>query len=260
MGYQFKAFLWSFAIHALALMITIGTSLSMVDVKKPIVIDFSIGEPAGLMKEGIKELTHLPKKGKGAAKKAGPPLEKESIPERKESIPERHEEAEIKQETEIIHGGQTSPSISESQVEVPASSSERIIGLSGGMNAGVPSGGQDGLSEGVKTGTNVAYGRGTGDSMVKKARYLKEHFVYIRDRIMKHLSYPDMARRMGWSGRVMVSFVISEDGHVNNIKVLESSKFGLLDKNAVETIKSASPFPRPPVSAEIILPIVYRLE
>jgi protein TonB len=33
----------------------------------------------------------------------------------------------------------------------------------------------------------------------------------------------------------------------------------MLDKNVVETIKRASPFPAPPVRAEIVLPITYEL-
>jgi protein TonB len=112
-------------------------------------------------------------------------------------------------------------------------------------------------SSGDKKGTDV----GTGNSE-EKARmiYLKEHFGYIRNTIMKNLSYPHMARKMEWEGKVTVSFVVCENGYVENLKVLETSGFGLLDKNAVETIKKVSPFPKPPVRAELIMPIVYRLE
>ena len=92
-----------------------------------------------------------------------------------------------------------------------------------------------------------------------KATYLKEHFVYIRDRITRGIAYPQTARKMGWSGQVKIAFVVFEDGGVNDVNVLESSGFGLLDRNAVETVKRVAPFPRPPVRAEIRMAITYRL-
>ncbi|MGQ9744427.1 MAG: energy transducer TonB [Dissulfurimicrobium sp.] len=94
----------------------------------------------------------------------------------------------------------------------------------------------------------------------QKDRYIKEHFAYIRDLIMQNLSYPMMARKMGWSGRVVVSFTVLDDGHVEDIKVVETSGFNILDKNAIKTIEKTAPFPRPPVKAELIIPIVYKIE
>ena len=69
-----------------------------------------------------------------------------------------------------------------------------------------------------------------------------------------------MARKMGWSGKVLVSFIVYETGNAENIKIMESSGFAALDKNAVETIRKVCPFPKPPVKAELIIPVVYRLE
>ena len=93
-----------------------------------------------------------------------------------------------------------------------------------------------------------------------RQRYLKEHFTYIRDLIIKRLTYPQMARRMGWSGRVVLAFVVAEDGTVRSIHVKESSGYTLLDNSAVQTIKNVAPFPRPPVAAEIVMPVLFRLQ
>lgn len=89
--------------------------------------------------------------------------------------------------------------------------------------------------------------------------YIRRHFSYIRDSIQKNLNYPKIAREMGWEGKVTVSFVVCENGYVDSIKIIESSGFGILDKNAIETIKKIARFPRPPVEAQVIIPIVYRL-
>jgi len=93
-----------------------------------------------------------------------------------------------------------------------------------------------------------------------KAGYLRENFTYIRDAIMKKLSYPHMARKMGWAGKATICFVINERGEAEDIKIIESSGFAILDKNAVEAVKRALPLPKPPCRAEIIIPVVYRLD
>jgi len=98
-------------------------------------------------------------------------------------------------------------------------------------------------------------------SMPEKAkqRYLKEHFAYIRDLITRQLAYPPMARKMRWSGKTVVAFVIDEDGAVHNIRVVESSGFPILDNSATETVRNVAPFPKPPVRAEIVVPINFKM-
>lgn len=102
---------------------------------------------------------------------------------------------------------------------------------------------------------------GGGGISAEKAqqRYLKEHFTYIRDLIIKRLTYPMIARRMGWSGRVVLAFVVAEDGSVRTIHVRESSGYASLDNSAMETVRSVAPFPRPPVAAEIVMPVQFQL-
>ena len=90
-------------------------------------------------------------------------------------------------------------------------------------------------------------------------RYLKEHFAYIRDLITRQLAYPPMARKMRWSGKTVVAFVIAEDGTVHNLRVVDSSGFQILDKSATETVRNVAPFPKPPVRAEIVVPINFRM-
>ncbi len=90
-------------------------------------------------------------------------------------------------------------------------------------------------------------------------RYLSAHFLYIKDDIQRSINYPKMARRMGWEGRVVLSFIICKNGEVTDIKVVKSSGYAILDKNAVSTIKQSAPFPKPPVRAELTVPISYRL-
>jgi protein TonB len=81
----------------------------------------------------------------------------------------------------------------------------------------------------------------------------------IRSFIQQGVAYPALARKMGWEGRVVVSFRILPDGSVRDIRVVEGSGHAILDRNAVEAVRSASPFPRPPAAADILTPVVYKL-
>ena len=91
-------------------------------------------------------------------------------------------------------------------------------------------------------------------------QYLAEHYAYIRNLIMKHLKYPQIAKKMGWKGKVVVSFLIKESGRVENSKIIATSGYEVLDKNVLSVIKEVQPFPRPPVKAELVIPITYKLE
>jgi protein TonB len=92
-----------------------------------------------------------------------------------------------------------------------------------------------------------------------KELYLKEHFLYIKESVQNKITYPPIARKMGWQGRVLISFVICRDGSVKDIRIVKSSGFKALDNKAMEVIQKTAPFPRPPVSAELIIPITYKL-
>lgn len=94
----------------------------------------------------------------------------------------------------------------------------------------------------------------------REAVYIKESFSYIRDSVQKMASYPRMARKMGWEGKVLISFIVGADGTVRDIKIVQSSGRELLDQSTVEAVKKASPFPKPPVEAKLVVPVVYRLE
>jgi protein TonB len=96
-------------------------------------------------------------------------------------------------------------------------------------------------------------------SDVSRSKYLKEHFLYIRDMINKKVTYPAEARQKGLEGKVKLSFIILQDGSVKGIHLMKGSGYPVLDNSAVEAVKNASPFPRPPAEAQILIPIVYQL-
>jgi len=102
----------------------------------------------------------------------------------------------------------------------------------------------------------------SGESLSVSAmeqQYVKAHFIYIKKIVEKNISYPAMARRMGWQGKVVVSFIVCLNGEVENLQVVKSSGHTQLDRNALETIKQVKPFPSPPVRVKLVLPVIYRM-
>jgi protein TonB len=84
-------------------------------------------------------------------------------------------------------------------------------------------------------------------------------FAWIRDPIQRAIAYPATARRMGWEGKVVVAFQLLSDGSVRDVRVVQGSGHTVLDRGAVDAVRNASPFPRSPVEAEIITPVLFLL-
>ncbi|MGB7567492.1 MAG: energy transducer TonB [Chitinivibrionales bacterium] len=111
-----------------------------------------------------------------------------------------------------------------------------------------------------KASPNVSYSRDAIDSTVLKKEYISAKYSVIRDKVYRSLSYPVYAQEEGWQGTVKMSFEVKPDGSIDNVHVLNSSGYALLDNNAVKAVRQAAPFPYAPVRLQIVLPIVYRLE
>ena len=85
-------------------------------------------------------------------------------------------------------------------------------------------------------------------------------FSFIKKIIQKNLRYPGIARRKGWEGKVVVTFIICPDGKIKDVAVLRSSGKSLLDRNAMEVVRRSAPFPRQARETSVTLPIVYELK
>jgi protein TonB len=135
------------------------------------------------------------------------------------------------------------------------------IGSGSGSGSGSGMGSGSGSGTGSGAGASIGPGKGSGESAESlRKRYLREHFAYIRNLILKNLTYPPMARKLGWAGGVTVSFVVRENGYTEKIKIVKNSGYDILDQNVIRTIRDVEPFPRPPIKAELVIPVVYRLE
>ncbi len=91
--------------------------------------------------------------------------------------------------------------------------------------------------------------------------FAQENLKKIRDIVQRYISYPPIARRMGWEGTVVVKFKLTPEGVVQDSEVEESSGYEILDKNALQVIsRASSEFPKPRQTVVVVVPIKYKLE
>lgn len=117
--------------------------------------------------------------------------------------------------------------------------------------------------------TSGLEGEGTKGDLTREAeqekklaeRFLGQKLSLISEIVKKHLKYPYLARKRGWEGKVIVSFVLTKEGKVREVKVEKSSGYQVLDENTVSTLYGcAKYFPVPPVDVKVKLPVVYKLD
>lgn len=83
--------------------------------------------------------------------------------------------------------------------------------------------------------------------------------------IAQHKQYPRIAQMRGWQGEVLVDLKLDSNGAVLSSRIERSSGYEVLDKQALEMIKRAAPFPSPPEILKssvfnIQVPVSFKLE
>ena len=82
-------------------------------------------------------------------------------------------------------------------------------------------------------------------------------YALIRAAIEKAKTYPLIARKRGVEGTVLVSFKIDVKGLPQNIMIVKSSGYQILDDEVQKMLGKASPFPE--LNGEIVMPITFKL-
>jgi len=73
----------------------------------------------------------------------------------------------------------------------------------------------------------------------------------VKQKIESCRRYPPWAKKQGFEGTVHLKFTILSTGLAKDIKIIKSSGFNILDKEAISTIKRAQPFPPIPPELKI---------
>lgn len=246
MNYQTRAFQISLLLHGVIIALAVISSTFMGQYKKVMVLNFDLQKTA----PAVKKTEDLP----------APVIKTKTIkPAARQSVIEKEPSRVTKDVSPISHVPEVPPVVKLPEAHNPESHS---------MGLGLPDSGKavkegsPGIAGTAGGPSDASSSRGTADGGKEAAgtRYLNENFAYIRDKILRNVSYPHAAKKMSWQGKVVLSFIITAKGTVGELKVIKSSGFPILDKSAMQTVKDTAPFPRPPIEAQLVIPIVYRLE
>jgi periplasmic protein TonB len=95
--------------------------------------------------------------------------------------------------------------------------------------------------------------------------YIESYSSLLANAIAKYKQYPKIAQMRGWQGTVIADLEIDSKGSVISTKIKKSSTYEVLDNEALEMIRKASPFPAPPESLRgknfnVLVPISFKLE
>lgn len=101
-----------------------------------------------------------------------------------------------------------------------------------------------------------------GDNEIQNSIYAYNDAV--KQRIQANRFYPPQARQKGIAGKSVVAFFVNRDGTLADARLLASSGDEMLDKEAVQNIRRAAPYPPLPdvIKAEpfaLQIAIVFKL-
>jgi len=96
-------------------------------------------------------------------------------------------------------------------------------------------------------------------------RLLQIYGQSISKEIKRYQKYPLVAQRRGWEGTAEVLLQIAADGKVTSITLGKSSGRAVLDEEALNMVRRASPLPQAPQNLRgreltVTVPIVFKLQ
>jgi len=91
-----------------------------------------------------------------------------------------------------------------------------------------------------------------------------EYLLKLKKLIEKNKVYPNSAKKLNQTGKVYLNFTIAKNGYIENIVIMEKSKYRRLNKAAVEIINKIKQFEPIPEelhknSWNITVPILYQI-
>ena len=105
----------------------------------------------------------------------------------------------------------------------------------------------DSLVEGISTpDIAAASGLNIADWSPGGLQTSSSYLEMVRLKIEQHKSYPNMAKVRQIEGSVTIRFVITPEGGVRAVQLVKPSRHMVLDRAALNAVKDAAPFPKPP--------------
>lgn len=101
----------------------------------------------------------------------------------------------------------------------------------------------------------------TAESLLLRQHYISD----VMRKTLQNMRYPRRAQERSQEGSIRLAVTVSRDGEVRDVKIVEESRYSLLNKEAVDSVERANPFPALPAgiageSFAFGIPITFRLQ
>lgn len=96
---------------------------------------------------------------------------------------------------------------------------------------------------------------------VQRENFIETNFSIIRNKVLANLSYPHIAKKMGFQGITTIELQIDSSGRLLEVKLSKSSGKKILDKAAIAAglkLKYTT-LPKPKNNTTVVLPIVFKI-
>ena len=265
MSYQLKGLQVSLTIHGAVFALIAGLSLSAVNLKRPVLIDFGIIDGSMDASGNHRQNSHAfqQKKAimKGTEEKAQSrrrtETENTKVKQQESPIQAKEEPLPTKKETAEQHNEQIAPALSDTQVPIAATGSSTASSEVRSQSAGQSSSSGEGIIStdskavpGVSVGEasdGMQFGSGAGPTFLHKVLPV----------------YPAAAKRMGKEGKVVMNLSIDERGNLFNIEVIERTGDDFAEA-AIDAIRRSTFLPAKmhgsPVASKAMLTIRFSMK
>ncbi|MES9964846.1 MAG: energy transducer TonB [Candidatus Sedimenticola sp. 20ELBAFRAG] len=103
------------------------------------------------------------------------------------------------------------------------------------------------------------------DNLLARNETRRRIKLWLEQQVANSFRYPGKAKRRNWEGTVMLSLVVEKDGRIEGIEIVDSSGHGILDRDALETLKQIKQVRlEAPLllsqAMELTMPVIYRLD
>ena len=87
----------------------------------------------------------------------------------------------------------------------------------------------------------------------------------ITKKIRNNFTYPRLARRNGWEGKVMLSLFVNSKGDIKNARIKSGSGYQILDQSALSALNKVKNIEKTKdgfifSAKEFLIPVIYRLK
>jgi len=235
-----RAIILSILVHLLVVFLLLP-KMNKHDIKMPPPLQVSLAQPKSMENKPSPEKEKSPEPPKPEVKKPEPPkpeIKKEPLPVPEKTpttVPLSKPPVSVKPKEEQVTEANPKPEANPTRVITKAADAPQETKT---VNAPSP--------EKVSAATN-------------------DYSSLLAAAIAKYKQYPKIAQMRGWQGLIIIELQLNPQGGVIYSQIKKSSGYDVLDQEALEMIKRASPFPQPPEALRsknftVLVPISFKLE